>query len=183
MAGESVDPVVQRTRHARGRHAGEATLAQTFVFPRGVTAAAIGEVLRSASLVGADSIFGDRPGEEVPAEAGTRHLHGFSPVPGFRFDVEVTEREPGVLVASFAQPDRRTPYLQGDAMWLLSDGAAEGAGAVFEEEINTGRARVAKATPLSGPRPSLRRWLFFRVGHAQVMRDAANRIARLAGAG
>lgn len=171
-------PAARRTRHELGRHRGETTLVQTFLFDDGVTAASIGEVLRSAPLVGPDSIFGERPGSEEAArdEVG-RRLRGFSPVPGFRFDVELAEPVEGVFVASFAQPDLRSPYLEGDAVWIVSDGAD---GAVFEEEINTERALTIGSSPLTGPKRSLRRWLFFRVGHSRVMADATRRIAILA---
>ena len=54
------------------------------------------------------------------------------------------------------------------------------AGAEFDEEINTEHAQSLGAALLTGPKPSLRRWLFFRIGHAQVMRDATERIAGLA---
>lgn len=180
---------MRRTRHEVGRHAGRTTLAQTFRFENRpgsngvITAVAIGEALRTAPLVGPEetrSIFGDRPGEEQVGErdeAGSRRLRGFSPAPGFRFDVDLTEREPGVFVVSFSQPGMRSPYLEGDAVWLLGDVDHE---VTFEEEINTERALAAGATPLTGPRPSLRRWLFFRVGHAKVMTDATGRIAGLA---
>lgn len=174
----AVEPAVQRTRHHIGRDGDETALAQRFLFEGTVTAEAIGEVLRSSPLVGPDSVFGARSGEEVGSDTATRSLRGFSPAPGFTFDVELTERDGLVFIASFSQPGRRTPFLQGDAVWLLSDAAN---GAVFEEEINTDRAREHGAAPLTGPRPSLRRWLFFRVGHARVMRDATTRIARLVG--
>lgn len=178
---------MHRTRHAIGRSDGLTTLVQTFRFPGAVTASAIGGVLRTAPLVGpasVPSIFGDRPGEEERAaaggESGARRLRRFSPAPGFRFDVELTERAPGVFVASFSQDDRRTPYLVGDAIWFVNDGPDGSGGAVFEEEINTERALAHGASPLTGPKPSLRRWLFFRVGHSKVMTDATRRVAALA---
>lgn len=133
-------------------------------------------MLRSAPLVGPASVFGERPGDEQQAADGARRLVGFSPVPGFRFDVELREPEPGTFLAAFSQPTRARPYLDGDAVWQLSDDA----GAVFHEEINTDRARAAGGRPLTGARPSLRRWLFFRFGHARVMSGAIGRIAALA---
>ena len=172
----SVEPAVQRTRHHVGREGDETTLTQRFLFEGDITAGAIGEVLRSSPLVGPDSVFGDRSGEEVESDTTSRRLRGFSPAPGFRFDVELTERDGLVFIASFSQPGARTPFLQGDAVWLLSDATN---GAVFDEEINTERAREHGAAPLTGSRRSLRRWLFFRAGHARVMRDATARIAQL----
>lgn len=188
-----MDTGVRRTRHDRGRRGDETSLAQTFEFPDGITASAISDVLRSAPLVGADSVFGERPGDEHgrdgPHDSPTRssstpssrRLSGFSPAPGFTFDVDLAEREPDVFVVSFSQPDRATPYLAGDAVWIVADGPAS-ARACLDEEINTERAGSFGADPLTGSRPSLRRWLFFRIGHAQVMRDATTRIASLAAA-
>lgn len=183
-----MDTGVRRTRHDRGRSGDEASLAQTFEFPDDIASSAICDVLGSAPLVGADSIFGERPGEEHEDDTAhdararsSRRLSGFSPAPGFTFDVALADREPGVFLVSFSQPDRATPYLAGDAVWIVTDGQA-GAGARLDEEINTERAASFGADPLTGPRPSLRRWLFFRIGHAQVMRDATTRIASLAAA-
>ena len=188
MGTYRMEPSVQRTRHEVGRRGGDTTLVQTFRFGGGVTSAAIAGVLRGAPLVGPDSIFGERPGSEehVDATSGStsgssRRLSGFSPVPGFRFDVELSEPEPGVFMASFSQDDRRTPYLAGDAVWFVNDGPDGRGDAVFEEEINTERAAGVGARPLTGPKPSLRRWLFFRLGHAKVMSGATSQMARLAG--
>lgn len=179
---------VRRTRRERGDREGETTLGRTFVFSDGITASAVAEALRTAPLVGDGSIFGGRLGSEVAlGDRGhaTRDLCGFSQAPGFRFDVDLaepsgecggTDRDVPVLVASFSQPDRATPYLAGDAVWFVSDGLE---GARLDEEINTERAAVGPQ-PLAGARPSLRRWLFFRVGHAKVMAEVAERIARLA---
>lgn len=174
----TLSQVSNRIRHARGRNAGETTLEQTFQFEADVNAAMVADLLRSAPLVGEGSIFGDRPGHEETDDAGSRHLRGFSPAPGFRFDVDLAERDEGVFVASFSQPHSRRPYLEGDVVWLLRD---ESGGTLFHEEINTDLAlATGGGQPLSGEGPSLRRWLFFRVGHAQVMRGAIDNIARLA---
>ena len=51
--------------------------------------------------------------------------------------------------------------------------------AILDEQINTAAAFDAGAGPLTGPRPSLRRWLFFRMGHQQVMAGATRNIASL----
>ena len=163
--------------HSLGRHAGRATLEQGFRFDGpGADTAAICDILRRAPLVGSNSIFGDRPGDEAPTTNGTRNLRGFSPAPGFRFDVELAERSPGVFRVRFSQPDRRVPYLEGDLLWTVS---AVGDSVVLGEEINTSSVLAAELQPLEGARPSLRRWLFFRAGHKQVMLGAAKNIARL----
>jgi hypothetical protein len=141
-----------------------------------VDAGALAGVLLTAPLTGNDSIFGNRPGSEVDRTERSRRLREFSPAPGFRFDVDLMQGEDGEFIVSFSQPDRRTPYLQGDVLWSMSD---EADGAVFDEQINTGRALQTVDQPLSGPRPSARRWLFFRVGHKQVMDTATGNIATL----
>jgi len=61
-------------------------------------------------------------------------------------------------------------------VWSISD---DGDGALLDEQINTDRAFQVAGKPLSGPRPSLRRWLFFRVGHKSVMSRAAKNVADL----
>ncbi len=168
---------VSRTKHSLGRHAGRATLEQSFRFDGpGVGAAAIRDILLQAPLIGSNSVFGDRPGNEKPATASQRTVRGFSPAPGFLFDVEMTERAQGVVVVTFSQPGRTVQYLEGDLLWTVSD--AED-GAVFHEQINTGAALDEGLQPLGGAKPSVRRWLFFRVGHKQVMLGAAKNIASL----
>lgn len=170
---------VARTRHVLATSRGLTTLEQEFLFTgAGADAANIAAVLRTAPLVGNASIFGNRPGVEGPGTGSVRELRGFSPAPGFRFDVEMTERDEGVVVVRFSQPDRRVPYLHGAFVWTISDA---GGGAVLAEAINTERALQIGEAPLTGPKPSLRRWLFFRVGHGQVMRRATHNIAALAG--
>ncbi|MDJ0925562.1 MAG: hypothetical protein QNJ77_13470 [Acidimicrobiia bacterium] len=169
---------VSRREHSLARHAGQTTLEQRFRFEGpGADAAAIGSVLLNAPLVGGDSIFGDRPGEEAPSTEGQRSLYGFSPAPGFRFDVDIKERSPGVFLVRFAQPGRRVPYLAGDLLWTVAD---ESGAVVFREQINTAETIDAGLQPLAGGKPSLRRWLFFRLGHRQVMIGAMANIARLA---
>jgi hypothetical protein len=59
---------------------------------------------------------------------------------------------------------------------MVEDGAD---GAVLSEHINTERAFQVAKEPLRGSRPSLRRRLFFRVGHKRVMSEATNNIAAL----
>ena len=168
---------VTRTDHVLGSRQGLTTLEQRFLFAGGeATAAGVAHVLLTAPLIGADSVFGERPGEEGPRTSSSRALRGFSPAPGFRFDVDLARQDGGVFVVRFSQPDRGVPYLQGDAVWTVSD---ESGGAALHEEINTERALQVSSDPLSGPRPSLRRWLFFRIGHKQVMSRAASNIAAL----
>ncbi len=163
----------------RGSHEGRTTLEQQFRF-EGASAGALVDVLLSAPLVGAGSVFGTRPGREEARNGEGRRLRGFSPAPGFRFDVDLTRWDGGFMVR-FSQPARRVPYLQGGLLWALRD--VEG-GVVLDEQINTEAALVAGAQPLGGPRPSLRRWLFFRAGHPQVMKRATRNLAALvAGAG
>ena len=124
-----------------------------------MTAAAIGDLLRTAPLTGAESIFGNRAGDEIAPAGGTRRLAGFSPAPGFRFDVDLEARPDDAFVVRFSQPQRRTPYLAGEFLWTLRD---DPDGALFDEQINTAEALRVVARPLGGERPSPRRWLFFR---------------------
>ena len=167
---------LRRTVHSRRKRDGLDTLEQRFQFTGpAVTAAVLKELLRTAPLVGKGSVFGDRPGVEVEAGEGSRSLRGFSPAPGFRFDVDLTERAGGFTV-NFSQPDRDVPYLQGSFLWLISD---DGTDAVLDEQINTAQALEVVDEPLGGSRPSLRRWLFFRAGHKQVMNGAVTNLAAL----
>lgn len=168
---------VERTHHALGSREGYTTLEQRFRFAGdGATAAAVSGILLAAPLTGTNSVFGDRPGEEGDRSESTRALRGFSPVPGFRFDVDLTQRNEGAFLVRFSQPDRTTPYLQGELVWTITDQDGD---AVLDEQINTEAAMRVAGDPLSGPRPSLRRWLFFRAGHKQVMSKATTNIAAL----
>lgn len=166
---------VRRTNHEWTYRSGRGTLAQRFVFD-GADARAICDVLLTAPLVGERSIFGSRPGREHGRSSTSRTMRGFSPAPGFRFDVDLTAIEPCVFLVQFSQPDLQVPYLRGDVLWTISN---EDGSAVFEEEINTDRALAVVAEPLGGPEPSLRRWLFFRAGHGRVMLAATSNIAAL----
>lgn len=166
---------VIRTRSVLGRRGNLTTLEQQFRFT-GASAGAVTGLLLTAPLTGPDSIFGDRPGTEDPGSESTRTLRGFSPAPGFRFDVELSRPEKHVLLVRFSQPDRRVPYLRGELVWRVFD---ENGAAVLEEQINTERAMEVASDPLTGPRPSLRRWLFFRAGHKQVMSRATDNLASL----
>lgn len=168
---------VERAERNRGRRNGLVTLEQRFRFEGpGVSATAIGDLLLQAPLTGDGSIFGERPGAEGPRSTASRSLRAFSPAPGFRFDVHLERRDAGLFSVRFAQPDRKVPYLQGVFMWGIEDGNG---GAVFHEQINTVRALEVGGEPVSGPKPSLRRWLFFRMGHERVMAAATTNIAAL----
>jgi hypothetical protein len=168
---------VARTKHVLGTSDGLTTMEQRFYFVGdGVGAAAIADVLLTAPLTGSGSIFGDRPGDEGHRTASSRTLQGFSPAPGFRFDVRLVREGEGVFVVRFTQPARNNPYLQGGLVWMLAD---EEDGAVLDEQVNTKRALAVAGEPLTGSRPSLRRWLFFRAGHKQVMTRATSNIAVL----
>lgn len=166
-----------RVNHVLGSRQGLATLQQRFRFDgEGAHAATIVRILLSARLTGDDSVFGARPGEEGPRTESSRTLRRFSPAPGFRFDVHLSLQDVGVFLVRFSQPEREVPYLEGDLVWTVVD---EGAGAVLDEQINTEQAFHTAREPLRGPRPSLRRWLFFRAGHKRVMSLATNNIAVL----
>lgn len=155
-------------------------LAQTFLFP-GASAERLAQVLASAPLVGERSIFGPRNVSSTSSDDGVRRAVGFEPAPFalMRFDVELRQRdhERGTLVlVEISQPQRRRPYLAGQFTWLLTDSTDA---AVLQEEINTPAALEIVSRPLDGSRPSLRRWLFFAVGHRQVMREVATNLRAL----
>ncbi|MDH3425621.1 MAG: hypothetical protein OEM22_03015 [Acidimicrobiia bacterium] len=168
--------VVGRAAYVHSYRRGRGALEQRFQFGGDhATADAIADVLLTAPLIGEDSVFGRRPGTEGSRSDRSRSLRGFSPAPGFRFDVDLTQRD-GRFVVRFSQPDRNVPYLQGELLWIIADQAE---GAVLDEQINTERALQAVSEPLGGPRRSLRRWLFFLIGHKQVMVGATRNIAAL----
>lgn len=168
---------VSRIHHEIGSQGELTTLEQQFRFEGAdTTAAAISNVLRTAPLVGETSIFGPRPGQAHSDTGSSRHLSGFSPAPGFRFDVELTELDDGEFLVRFSQHDRAVPYLEGDLLWIVTD--LDGS-VLFDEQINTDRALQIVLKPLTGPSPSLRRWLFFRMGHQRVMAQATDNIAAL----
>ena len=168
---------VERTHHAVGRRERLTTLEQRFRFRgSGASASGVSAILLDAPLTGADSVFGERPGEVGPRTAASRSLRAFSPAPGFRFDVDLAQHDAATFLVRFSQPDRTLPYLQGEVVWTIAD---DEGGVLLEEAINTERALRLASEPLDGPRPSLRRWLFFRAGHKQVMTRATNNIAVL----
>jgi hypothetical protein len=168
---------VRRSAHAFSKRQGSPALEQRFEFEGDpVDADAIVNVLLTAPLIGEGSVFGRRPGSEEPVAGSSRRLGGFSPAPGFLFDVDLAPTGHRAFRVRFSQPDRSVPYLDGDLLWTISD-AAEGA--VLDEQINTERAAETVGQPLGGPKPSLRRWLFFRIGHKQVMLGATKNIAAI----
>ena len=168
-----METVVRRVSFVHGSEGGRDTLEQRFRFEGdGISADQIASVLLNSPLIGEKSVFGNRPGEETARTDGSRNVVGFSPAPGFRFDVAITPRN-GSFRVRFTQPDRTVPYLQGDLLWSIAD---EPDGAVFDEQINTQRALAVVTEPLGGDGRSLRRWLFFQMGHKQVMSRATRNI-------
>jgi len=168
--------MVRRVAYVHGSRQGRDTLEQRFRFEgQAANAAAVADVLLNEPMTGDDSVFGSRPGKETRRTEESWSISGFSPAPGFRFDVDITHRN-GDFHVRFTQPDRSAPYLQGDLLWVISD---EPDGAILDEQINTQRALDVVAEPLGGDRPSLRRWLFFRIGHKQVMQGATRNIGAL----
>jgi hypothetical protein len=169
--------LVRLISHVLAKREGLTTLAQRFRFEgERLDAGAIAGLLLTAPLTGTDSVFGNRPGEEVERTETTRSLKGFSPAPGFRFDVDLMRQEGYVFVVRFSQPERNVAYLDGDLVWLITD---ELDGTVLDEQINTERAMQTASQPLGGRRKSLRRWLFFRLGHKQVMSAVTRNLASL----
>lgn len=167
---------VSRTAHALSTVEDLTILEQTFRFRGDATAGLAADVLMSAPLTGADSVFGERPGQEGPRTGTSRTVRGFSPAPGFTFDVELRRADATTFVVTFTQPDRSTPYLSGDFLWSFRDTAD---GVELHEQINTEEALRVVDRPLTGDGPSLRRWIFFRVGHGQVMAAATRNLAAL----
>lgn len=172
----NVTTEVERTSVRHGSDGSRPTLEQRFEL-RGphVDRAMVSDVLMTAPMLGARSIFGERPGTEGAGSDGSRHLRGFSPVRGFVFDVDLRRIDEGFVVR-LSQPGRRKPYLHGDMLWIVDDTPG---GAVLDEQINTGRALQVVDEPLGGAPRSLRRRLFFRVGHKQVMLGATRNIGAL----
>jgi hypothetical protein len=152
------------------------TLEQSFRFV-GIGCEPLLELMWRVPLIGARSVFGERPGATALDEGGTRKVRGLSPAPTFRFDLSLQRIEPRAILVGLAQPDRSVAYLAGQLGWFLSD--VEG-GAMLEEQIDTACALEVAKQPLGGPQASLRRWLFFRAGHARVMDLAMGNIASLA---
>ena len=165
----------------RHRANGLVVYQQQFRFP-GRTADELASALTTAPLIGASSVFGERSGATVVDLPGTdeapltRTVHNFPPAPGFRFDVTICPVEDRLFTVTFAQPDRTSPYLSGVLLWLLED--SDG-GALLTEDINTERS-LEFGPPVTGTGFSVRRWLFFTVGHKKVMDLAMDNLARLA---
>ena len=166
----------ERTQSPRlGRDRGLVTLQQCYRFAA-IPAARLAETLWTAPLIGAGSLFGAQPNAHVEDGPNERVVHDFAPAPGFRFDVAMRRPEPLVFIVALTQPRRPAPYLDGELLWQMAD---DPAGALFAEHINTAQAQAAGARALAGAARSLRRWLFFRVGHPQVMRQLMDRMATL----
>ena len=173
-------PTIRRTHHTLGTTAdGYVTLVQRFRFTD-VDASRIADVLWTAELVGPDAVFAGKTFARTRDDEGARHIAGFVPAPGFEFDVALRRHGARDFRVEFTQPALEVPYLDGEFLWRCLD--VDG-GAVFEEQINTDEARSIVGRPLTGPKPSLRRWLFFRFGHGAIMDEMANNLARLLGAG
>ncbi len=156
-------------------------LTQTFHFP-GASADRLAHVPASAPLVGEASIFGKRNVRGTATADGVRRAVGFepAPIPLLRFDVEMrqeTTRSGSLVLLEFSQPERSRPYLAGQFIWELVDEPDETA--VLHEHINTTQALAIVSSPLHGPRPSLRRELFFRGGHQRLMKDTASNLHSL----
>jgi hypothetical protein len=159
-----------------GERKGLTTLEQRFVF-EGVTVPRLAQVIWSKPLVGDGAIFGNmaREGQDTPRG---RLARDFRPAATFCFDVRIRKESEEMFIINFSQPDRETPYLDGDALWLIYE-SPTGEGTVLVEHINDRVALEKRAAPLQGAKPSLRRWLFFKFGHASAMDAITNRIARL----
>ena len=157
-----------------GERKGLTTLEQRFVF-EGATTEKLVQVLWAHPLVGAGSIFGEqaREGQDTPKG---RIARGFRPAAGFEFDVRLKREGEGLFIVNFSQPSRATPFLDGDALWMIYE-SPTGEGAVLVEHINDKTALEKRAAPLTGSKPSLRRWLFFKFGHASAMDTITARIA------
>ena len=154
---------------------------QTFRFAS-TSSKALADVLATAPLVGADSIFGIRNVESTWTGAGERHLKGFepAPIPLLRFDIHMQHRLTGsgaFVVLEFSQPECVRPYLAGQFVWALEDGP-DGT-ALLREEINTLAALEIVSRPLHGSSLSFRRWLFFAGGHQRLMKEVAANVRSL----
>ncbi len=171
---------VERTgKQAGSTAAGLQTLTQRFLFD-GVSADRLAELLWTCPLVGDRAVFAGKSCRSTQDREDSRQLMGFVPAPGFSFDVAMRRVAPTSFVVRFSQPAEATPYLAGDVLWRFLD---EDGGAVFDEQINTAVALEHVDEPLSGAKPSLRRWMFFKVGHAAIMGEMAKNLAALASGG
>lgn len=155
---------------------GLTTLNQRFVFEN-VTTERLTKVIWERPLVGNGAIFGNlaREGQDTPKG---RLARDFRPAPTFCFDVRIRKEAEGMFIVNFSQPGRDVPYLAGDALWTIYD-SPTGEGALLVEHINDLTAVEKRCLPLTGAKPSLRRWFFFRFGHANVMDTLVKRVAAL----
>ncbi len=160
-----------------GEHKGHTSLEQRFLFP-GQTYERLAKALWTRPLVGPGGLFGTkgREGQDTPKG---RLVRDFSPAPTVRYDIRIRRETESLFTVNFSQPDREVPYLDGDAVWMLYEDPT-GDGALLVEHINDRQALEWRAAPLTGKKASLRRWCFFRFGHAQVMDEVTANLARLA---
>jgi hypothetical protein len=166
---------VRRTGSPKiGERKGLVTLSQRFLFERTSVEQLI-KTIWARPLVGDGSIFGHmaREGQDTPKG---RLARDFRPAPTFCFDVRIRREGDAMFMVNFSQPGREVPYLEGDALWSLYD-SPTGEGALLVEHINDATALDKRCLPLTGKKPSLRRWLFFKFGHANAMDNIMKRIA------
>lgn len=170
-------PKVTRTGPPKvGERSGLMTLTQRFAF-LGVSHLKLAKVLWTRQLVGDGSILGDMADEGQDTPKG-RLARGFSPGGGIKCDLRIKKvNEDGLFMLNFSQPDRETPYLSGDVLWTIYE-SPTGEGAHLVEHINDRAALEKRALPLTGPKPSLRRWYFFKFGHAAAMDKIMKRLAQ-----
>lgn len=153
-------------------------MSHTYEF-EGATAGDLARVLATAPLVGDAAIFGRRTVRSSTTDPGVRRAEGFEPlpIPLLRFDFSLTPVHAGDdvrVIIAFSQPHRKRPYLEGEFVWFLEDGA-------LREEINTASALNVVDRPLHGRGISLRRFLFFSGGHRRLMEDVTANLRSLLG--
>lgn len=170
--------VKREGKSIHGKKDGKPSLVQKFTFSS-TTGAAVAFTLLNKPFTGKESLFGPTPGSETPTEAkNERHMKDFSPVPGFVFDVHFEQKTPSVFIVTFSQPKRKKAFLKGQAVWTITEG--ENGTVLLDEQVNTDVSVEHGAEPLVGEGGwSLRRSLFFKVGHKQVMTNLTTNIAKL----
>lgn len=178
---------VKRTHSVVGTRDTLTTLEQRFRFEgRGITARGFADLLLAAPLVGPGSVFGNKKGQE-DKDARTeklRILRGFSPAPFFTFDLKIQRIDDSVkgsptFLVRFSQPDAFVPCVLGGCIWIFRDEGVRAGVVVLDEQINTEKAAEVGAEPLTGESFSLRRALFFRIGHPKVMVQVTENLAAL----
>lgn len=159
-----------------GERKGLTTLEQRFSF-EGVSTERLSATIWSRPLVGNGSILGTKAREAQETPRG-RLARDFRPASTFCFDLRIRKEAEGLFIVNFSQPNREVPFLDGDAVWTVYDNPT-GEGALLVEHINDVAAVEKRAAPLTGPKPSFRRWLFFKLGHASAMDEITKRIAAM----